>query len=138
MILTTIGSPNWTNEIVDNPQDHINVTCSCYNTMTDMIFLLHISWPNITNPEQMDFDSYKVLVETVGKQDDLVGETTATFYENMLRVQETQDFNLRVQITITAINKCNKTSTLQVNNTLTKGIIIHEVCLSHFNDKTIN
>ena len=69
----------------------------------------------------MDFDSYKVLVETVREQDDLVGETTATFYENVLHVQETQAFTMNLGITITATNKCNKSSTLQVNHTLTKG-----------------
>ena len=89
------------------------------------MFLLNITWPSIVNAEEMDFDSYKVLVEIFGgtqKLSTISDETTKTFYEGILRVPQTQDLvsnDLEACITIIATNKCNiNSSMLRVDYTL--------------------
>lgn len=132
----------WADKVVNNAQNHVNITnCSYYNTITDIKFLvLNITWPSINNTKQMDFDSYKVLIEifkgTQKLSDVSCSEvtTTVTFYENILRVSQTQvSSNLEAHITIIATNKCNNSSMLQVNHTLTEGNImisnIHEILI---------
>lgn len=80
------------------------------------------------NVKQMDFDSYMVSVEIfrgTQKLSNISGETKETFYEGILRVPQTQDLvsnGLEARITIIATNKCNNSSILQVNYTLTEGM----------------
>ena len=79
------------------------------------------------NAKQMDFDSYMVLIEIfrgTQKLSNVSGETKETFYEGILRVQ-TQDLvsnDLEACTTIIATNKCNNSSMLQANHTLTEGM----------------
>ena len=103
---------------------------NCFKTATgDTIFLLKISWPNISNAEHIDFDFYTLQINAGGESFTI--RTTATSYEHVLYIRTQEVSNLDANITIDAVNRCNGTSNdpLQVSYTLNKGIIVKSISL---------
>ena len=128
-VIYCLDTPEWKDMIMNNAQDYINVTCDryVYKSMSDVVFLLNISWPDINNAEDMDFDSFRLWIETTLENCFThmytdTGETTALFYEYTLRVPKFAN-DLELRIAIEAVNKCNDIGTLQANYSVHTGMI---------------
>ena len=101
------------------------MTCSTFN---ETRFLVNVSWPPIINYQDMDFDYYTLNLTITGENDEAIyfftDKTTITYYENIMFHVESPEAanNLRAQVTISAINKCENANTLpSVSWFLNKG-----------------
>lgn len=87
-----------------------------------------ISWPEISNANDMDFDLYTLHFEIFdGDQTLAVNSSTAETYTTLYEYRfhaSALDNNLTIQITINAVNRCKDIANrpLQVNCTLHKGL----------------
>ena len=103
----------------------------CYNIInsTALDVLLKIVWPGITNPDDMDFDFYTVLIKIRdGENDSIINRSTiktnATSYECIIHIPESIN-SLTAEVQIDAVNRCKDISNMPLRNdpiNIDKGI----------------
>jgi hypothetical protein len=119
-------TPTWRDN--DNP----SVEYDCYHITNNTIaLLLKISWPEVSNIDDMDLDFYQLSIEILdGKEKSLIDnctiKTDATSYKYIFEVPETSN-NLMARVQINAVNRCNDISDMQLSNNysdIDKGMLI--------------
>ena len=103
-VLVIAVTPRWENE--SQAEDHITVVhiCSC-SSMT----LLNISWPEVSNIDQMDFDFYNLQFKIDGHMLHNLTTKETSYIHGMMLADDINSVT-NVQVNITAFNKCKECS----------------------------
>lgn len=114
------GRPTWSSN------DNVTVEYECYlSTNNSIAILLKISWPEVSNIDDMDFNFYQLSIEVFDEQENnysLINsctvKTDATSYKYIFEVPETSNNNniMMAQVQIDATNRCNDTSDMHLSN----------------------
>lgn len=114
-LLTYTAKPRWKNEsqaedlVNIEPSDH-NLYCNC--SMTLSLVLLNISWPGLSNADQMDFDLFDLRFKIDGEWHTVTTKERSyvhTYIHGLTLVNATNS-TLYVHVNITAVNMCKEDS----------------------------